>query len=209
MNNILITGCSKGLGKCLYKKLSSDGDNVIPHTRHYMYDNGVIGDLKYDTTLDGISDAFSKHKINILINNAAIYINKKFDDYSDEDIYNILSTNLLSQIKLIKIATKYLRKNKGLIININSLVCKNIGINESLYAVTKTGISTLSNALQIESQYPKFMDLYIGAMKTRITKNRSNYEELIDPQDVANFVSVIIRNYPTTFVPTEMVFRRV
>ena len=53
----------------------------------------------------------------------------------------------------------------------------------------------------------KIIDLFLGAVKTRMTKNRKNFNKLIDPNDVAEFVSDAITKYSTLQVSDVDIFK--
>jgi len=193
MIKILVTGCGKGLGNCLFKELNNRNYFVIPVFKEQTkkYNNQIIGDINEERTLNSIKESFEKHNINILINNASIYTNDSFSKISNNKIRDIINTNLISQILITKIAYDYFIKRKnGLIININSLAGKNPSPNESIYCASKFGLDGFSKSLQIESigHNIKFKDFYIGAMKTSMSKWRSDYENLLNPNYVAKYI---------------------
>jgi 3-oxoacyl-[acyl-carrier protein] reductase len=59
----------------------------------------------------------------------------------DDEIIELINTNLIAQILLTKRAIKHFIKRKnGRIININSLAGKNGTANESIYCSSKFGL---------------------------------------------------------------------
>jgi uncharacterized protein len=198
---IFITGCDSGLGICLLKELISKNCFVLPHCKNYpfiKYDmNYVIGNINEKEVIDVIEKRIREDNINILINNAGIYLNKELIDCSDNEIVEVINTDLIAQILITKRIYKYFKeKNCGLIININSLAGKQPSANESIYCAAKFGLSGFSNSLQIENKNTKIQikDFYIGAMKTKMTTNRIDYNSLIDPNYIANYICNEIMN---------------
>lgn len=213
MSNILITGCGRGLGRSLYNTLYDWRNTIVPLFRTiptYSVENEIIGNIRHATTLDKISEALPKYNVNVLINNAGVYTSKKLIEMNDDEIMNIIDTNLTAQIQVTRRAYKYFsEKNKGLIININSLAYHHPSYNETVYCASKWGFAGFSKALQMESigKNIKTVDLFIGAMHTDMTAERVGY--MIDPDDVSILVKDIISKHDNnTFIPTEITLRR-
>ena len=217
MKNVLITGCSRGLGECLYHSFLEKGCRVIPHYRKLrdsISPECVIGDLTNEGTLDTIEEALQKYDIDIFINNAALYSSNNFTSYDEHEVKDLFNTNLVSQFFLLqRVYNYFLTKKSGLIININSLVCKNQSPTEALYGATKFGLQGLSKSLQLEAigSGVHILDVYVGAMRTQMTKQRFNSfkENLIDPKEVSNMLSTMISVETISCFLNELVIRRV
>ena len=208
---ILVTGCDTGLGNVLLYKLTEQNFFVVPHFKNQnSFPNAIIGDINEPKVRDVIETQFNLFDIDVFINNAAIYSHKPFLEHSDEIIENIIHTNLISPIILTKkIYKQFQNIGKGLIININSIACKNPGAEETIYTASKTGLEGFSKSLQIESLNSKIkiIDIYLGAMKTPMSQWRPNYEKLIDPEEVAEII-INLFHKSKTLTTTEIVIRR-
>jgi short-subunit dehydrogenase len=115
-------------------------------------------------------------EIDCFINNAGVYEG------------NVLETNLVSQVKMLQVVYDYFKeKNKGKIININSLAGINPTVGESLYCASKFGLKGFSQSLQLEAVNTgvEITDVYLGGVQTRMTKDRLSYNSLMKPDDVA------------------------
>lgn len=106
---VIVTGASSGLGFALTKDFLERGDNVIGnarsqarldqaaarlgHPRHLL---GVAGDIaQADTARRLIAAAVDTFGgVDILINNAGIFIPKPFTDYTEADVDTLVGTNL-------------------------------------------------------------------------------------------------------------------
>jgi len=212
--NVLVTGCSRGLGSIISKDLNEKGHFVLPHYRtvqsYYDYPL-IVGDLRRLETLLSIENALEYHGINVFINNAAIHKRKPFTEHTDEDIESLINVNITSQIKLIKRVYNYfIAIGEGLIINVNSIAGMQPAPEETIYSATKHALKGFSQSLQIESigKNIKIVDIFPGAMKTDMTKNRENYNTLIDPHEVSTRVCNIVENKNTTSLETEFVIRK-
>lgn len=209
MKNILITGCGSGLGKIL---LENKSHNVFPHFRSIENppSNSIVGDLRDINVLNSLTKFIVDSNINVFINNVGIYLNSPITEISDDELIDVINVNLISSMLLLKRVYSYFKeKNEGLIININSLAGKTPTANESIYCASKFGLKGFSKSIQLEAIGTgiKIVDLYPGAIKTRMTQGRSNYDNLMDPNDIASLIYDIIDN-DKTYYQNEIILRK-
>lgn len=188
--NILITGCSSGLGQAILHALSDF--NVYSHARKNA---NLVGDITNKEFILKFANFIRDTQINVLINNAGVYTNQTLENTSPSEIIKIINTNLTAQILLTQAFLKNSAGNRK-IININSTAGNTPTKNESIYCATKAGLRAFSKSLQLEliDSGVEIIDIYPGGMKTKITKNRHNYNKLIEPEEVA----ALIKNSLTT-----------
>jgi len=189
--NILITGCGSGLGKSLFKIGLTRKYEVFPHYRQSLSqsDDVLVGDICDKNFPHLITNFCENKKIDIFINNAAIRVSGDINKTKDEDIHKCIQTNITSQILTIKrVYDFFCRKRSGLIININSLAGLNASPQESVYCASKFALRGFSKSLQLESigSGVEFIDIYSGAIKTKMTQERANYNSLMCPDEIAN-----------------------
>ena len=193
-HNILITGSQGGLGKEICKIIKKSDHNVFQHSRSKFAD--INCDFNNIEEVKKLEPFIRLNKINCLINNSGIYSNKEFTLLTEEEIFNIINVNLTAPILLTKYVYKSVvqNKGKGLIVNINSLAGKYPSYNESIYCASKFGLSGFGGSLSINQKTSniKVIDCFIGAMKTSMTINRKNFENLLDPIEVAEFIFSLI-----------------
>jgi short-subunit dehydrogenase len=212
LKNIMVTGCGSGLGESLVKKSVHYPVSIFPHYRNASknFEDGCIyGDINNPDFLNILSEKLEQYDIDVFVNNAAVYSNGSLIDISDDEIKNTITTNLISQILLLKRAYSYfLKKKSGMIININSLAGINPSKNESIYCASKFGLQGFSKSLQLESIDSKIeiVDIFPGAMKTRMTQGRKNYNCLMDAKSVADTIYNIVLN--NNHLVNEVVIRR-
>ncbi len=162
-DNVLITGCSSGLGVFLAEKFESMGHKVIKHNGRKHFDLNNIEDIKSLVELSVDND------VKLLINNAAIGCpSKKLEDYDIEEINSMINVNLRAPIILVFLLSKYLNN----IININSMVGLEIKKNRTLYSATKWGLRGFSNSYELEQENIQTLDIYPTNIKT--TPERKN-----------------------------------
>ena len=197
--NILITGCSSGLGQALFNKVWED-DNLNPFG-HYRTEDGdphaLIGDITDSDFPEKLDNHIRKNKIDCFINNAGVYEG------------DIIDTNLGSQIRMLQVVYKYfLQKEKGRIININSVAGLYPSANESIYCASKFGLKGFSKSIQLEAVGTgiEVTDVYLGGVQTRMTQDRDNYDDLMRPEDIAECIIDILNT--KTFYVNEITLRR-
>jgi len=168
MKNIIITGGSRGIGKCLVENLARDGYNVL---LNYNKSEKQARKIQNDLKEEGIeieifkADVAKKNEvkemvkfaierwgsIDILINNAGIAKLQMFQDVTEEDWNEVINTNLKSAFYTIQeVLPNMLHNKKGCIINISS-IWGIVGAScESLYSVSKAGVDALTKSLAKE-----------------------------------------------------------
>ncbi|MBR9705310.1 SDR family oxidoreductase [Candidatus Pacearchaeota archaeon] len=198
---VLITGASKGFGKCLSLEFAKNNYNIIIQGRNqerldktcneiksYDVDCDIIkGDLRNQDTLDKIYEISKNKNIILLINNAAMICpGLSIDKLSFEQIEEMINTNLLAVIKLTKLIMNiFIENKKGSIININSLVGLEHKKNRTIYAASKWGLRGFTNSLNLEAQDNNInaFSVFLSKMKTESTDTFG-----MNPNEVANKV---------------------
>ena len=89
-------------------------------------------------------------KLDILVNNAGYHISKNIEETSEEEWELIINTNLRSTFLCSKYAIPYLRKTKGCIINISSMVGLVGQSNAGAYSATKGGQIAMSKGMALD-----------------------------------------------------------
>ena len=164
MKTWLITGVSSGFGKEMTKRLLEKGETVIGTVRKKEKVSDLIE--QYPDTFDCqildvtdiaavqkvVSNSFAKHKtIDVIVSNAGYGLFGCAEELSVDEINQIISTNLLGSIILIKSSLSYLRKQGGgRIIQISSYGGQVAYPANSMYHATKFGIEGFCEAVAQE-----------------------------------------------------------
>lgn len=168
MKTVLVTGGSRGIGKCIAENLAKDGYNVVLNYNKSVKEAKKIKEelekkgIKIEIFKADVSKRTDVKKlikftidkfnnIDVLINNAGIAKLQMFNDITDEDWNEMLSTNLNSVFFTIQEALPNMIHNKnGCIINISS-IWGIVGAScEVAYSVSKAGVNGLTKALAKE-----------------------------------------------------------
>ena len=154
--NVLVTGCSKGIGKNIVDELLKK--NLIK--KIYITSRNInelnvnspkvikikLDYLKADWELD-LLKVVAENPINVLINNAGYLYNGSLKDTSYNEIDKMVSINYTGPFKLVQLLLENLKKGKAHIVNIGSMggfqgSSKFPGL--SLYSSTKAALANLS-----------------------------------------------------------------
>jgi len=222
---VLITGSSKGLGRCMAFVFAANGYNLILHGRDdrdlvtvkkSVIENGVDctvvrGDITSKETIDRLYEAAISNDIDILINNAGIYSCKPLQEMDSSEFRKIIEVNLIAPVELTKrVFPIFQRKNRGLVININSIAGKIPGDNETAYCASKHGLRGFMRSFQFEAnRYSvRIIDVYPGAMNTSMVHDRKDPKKSIQPSEVANLIFQLSEDYPSMRISEIDLYRR-
>ena len=164
---VIITGGAKGIGKACAVRFAEEGANIfiadIDHEAgiktveelvqkgcHAYFMLANIED-KYDCTLI-ITEAHKIfHRIDVLINNAAILKSNNFLDFDIDDLEKTLKINLIAPFILTQLVANYMIEHNihGSIINMSSVNAVLAIPNVSAYVIAKGGLSQLTKVAAI------------------------------------------------------------
>ena len=205
---IVITGGSDGLGKTLATSLSNDNNVIILATNeeklrevanqiNCSYRVCDVSDYDVvESTINSIINEFGK--IDVLINNAGLWIQDELDSNDSERIHSVIDVNLLGVINCSKAVIPSMKQNKeGLIININSQAGIYHKKERTVYNASKWGVTGFTKSLQDEvAKYGiKVTNVMPGMMKTEMFSKLNlerNMDNGIDTKEVARLISFII-----------------
>src|SRR6266513_5538958 len=128
----IVTGASRGIGAGLVEAFLKRGYNVVANSRNITKGNpfqaaanvalvdGDIGDPR--TAAKIVDTAVSRFgRIDVLINNAGVFIPKPFTEYTTEDFNALVSTTLAGFLYVPRPAVKQmLRQKAGRVDNVST-----------------------------------------------------------------------------------------
>src|SRR5215472_9243648 len=149
----IVTGASQGIGAGIVKAFVARGFNVVASSRKMTQSTEVEasyqvarvdGDIGEPATAAKIVEtAVSRFNvIDVLVNNAGVYFNKAFTDYTVEDFKSLVSTNLGGFLYLTQLTIKHMvaQKTGGSVVTITAAVPM----------ITKGGLETVTRHLAME-----------------------------------------------------------
>lgn len=222
MKTVIVTGASRGIGACVAKEFGKLGYNVVvcynksrKQAEQVASEIESLGGKALLVQVDVSNSESVKNMVNqaekvfgnidVLVNDAGISVSGLLIDMTNEQIQNLVSTNLISTIVCSReVAKNMINAGQGRIINISSIWGVVGGSNETVYSATKAGIIGFSKALAKELG---LMNINVnvvapGAIETDMMKQYDNQtkQEIVSetalnrlgkPEDVAKVVTFL------------------
>lgn len=160
----LITGASRGMGREMVEQLLARGDTVAATLRTPEHLDDLArryGDRLWLRRLDVtdtaalrsvVDEAFAAHdRIDVVVSNAGYGVFGVAEDLADQQIDDMIATNLTASIQLARAAVPHLRaQGGGVLVQMSSMGGHVTFPAFSLYHVTKWGIEGFYDALATE-----------------------------------------------------------
>ncbi|MDP3089317.1 MAG: SDR family oxidoreductase [Nitrospira sp.] len=160
----IVTGASSGIGLGLTTALIEQGYRVVANSRR-ITTAGTVQPSDNVALIDGdIADPGIARRIvetaiqrfgsvDLLVNNAGIFITKPFTDYTSDDFERLVSTNLTGFLYVTQGAVRQMtRQGAGHVVNITTTLADQpvAGVPASIPVLTKGGLNAVTAALAIE-----------------------------------------------------------
>ncbi|MGB2634669.1 MAG: SDR family oxidoreductase [Candidatus Acidiferrum sp.] len=158
----IVTGAQQGIGAGLVDGFLKSGYSVVAtslrasESLHSTPDLVVVdGDIRNHETAANSVEAAITHfgTVDVLVNNAGIYITKPFTEFTTDDFNTLVSVNLLGFLHMTQLVVKQmLTQQSGCVISISAALADNpiAGVNGSVSMITKGGLNTITRHLAIE-----------------------------------------------------------
>ena len=204
MQNIIITGTSRGIGFELVKLLSAEGYNVLALSRNEIPVQNLALDnvhaFSFDVCLendlqqmeDYINDVWDG-KVDVLINNAGKLLNKPFQDITTRDFEEVYKVNVFGVAEITKIVLRYMNSSAH-VLTISSMG----GIQGSMkfpglaaYSSSKGAVITLMELLAEEFKESgiSFNTLALGAVQTEMLEEAfPGYKAPLSAVEMAEYI---------------------
>jgi len=160
----IVTGASSGIGLGITRALLEHGYRVVANSRTISKSKElrpardlvlVDGDIgKKDTAVQVADAAIGQFgRIDLLVNNAGIYLPKPFTEYTPEDFELMIGTNVAGYFFITQQAVTQMRQQQsGHIVSISTVVADQplAGAPIALPVITKSTIPAFSRELAME-----------------------------------------------------------
>lgn len=217
---IVISGSSKGIGKCSAYYFAEKGANlVITYNQSEDLSNQVRDDIKnkYNVLIDNLKCDLKNEddiknlyefikekygKIDILINNAALSLDNDFEAKSKDEFMEVFEVNVVGTFLMIKYLSKLM--DNGYIFNISSTDA--IDTYSSLnidYSASKASINNMTKSLalflnsKVISLCPNWVDTEsireMSKEYLEMEMKRVNQDKLINPVTIPKMIDKLIR----------------
>lgn len=203
---VVITGATAGIGAGCARVFAQAGADVAFCARNSERGHAFLDELneagrgRHSFWICDVSDhhqigtmmneiAVYYGRIDILVNNAGFHPpHKPIDEFSVEYFREIVDLNLTSVFAACKYALPHIRKQRGTVINIGSLVGSMGQEWATVYCATKAGISGLTKALAID-EARNGVRVNVVLPGNVVTENRQKFaEESGDPAGLEGLI---------------------
>jgi len=202
--NIIITGTSRGIGFELVKLFADAGHQVLSLSRNntpvanlsLKNVTALSFDLSVESDYKKVSDFVSEkwnNKVDILINNAGLLVNKPFEDITQQDWLKVYQVNVFGVAELTKTVLPFMNKGSH-VVTVSSMG----GIQGSMkfpglaaYSSSKGAVITLSEVLaeEYKEQQIAFNVLALGAVQTEMLEEAfPGYEAPLKAVEMAQYI---------------------
>ncbi len=164
----LVTGSSRGIGKGIAVDLADRGADVVVNYRSSAAEAEAVVESIEDSggtaiaaqadvsdfdqvqaMAEEVRDALGP--IDVLINNAGVTVDKKFENMNRDDWQTVIDVNLGGVYNCTKVFFDDVRESQhGRLINISSVVGQQGNYGQANYATTKSGLFGFTRTLALE-----------------------------------------------------------
>jgi NAD(P)-dependent dehydrogenase (short-subunit alcohol dehydrogenase family) len=158
----LVTGGSKGIGAGIVRAFAKAGSRVVfcarggKEGKALARETGAtflpcdVSEVREVRAL--VDETLRLHgRLDCLVNNAGTHPgHRPIDGFSEEEFRELLELNVVSIFAACRRALPHLRKTKGNIINVSSLVARMGQLHAATYVATKGAVTALTKALAVD-----------------------------------------------------------
>jgi NAD(P)-dependent dehydrogenase (short-subunit alcohol dehydrogenase family) len=168
---VFVTGGTRGIGGAISRSFGAQGAVVAAgyggdteHANKFLVElqdddvqasvhQGNIGSA--DDCRRTVAEVIEQHgRLDVLVNNAGITIDKTVLKMSDEDWYRVIAVNLSGAFFMSQAVLPHMiDRGSGRIINISSIIGETGNIGQANYAASKSGLFGLTKTLALEATF--------------------------------------------------------
>ncbi|MFH1648236.1 MAG: SDR family oxidoreductase [Patescibacteria group bacterium] len=212
MKKVLITGGAQGLGKEIAEQLKGDYDVMVLDIVESTLE-GVKSYICDITDVNQVKKVISEiGEIDILINNAGVYVSGELTDTDYNDIAKVMLVNAVGTMNITKAVLPQMKERKsGKVVFIGSIRGIEGKEERSVYCASKWAVTGFLKSLrkEVEKYDIEVIGLYPGLMKTNLFENAGierDTSEAMDPKEVAEVCKKSIED--DGLVMEDIVFRK-
>jgi NAD(P)-dependent dehydrogenase (short-subunit alcohol dehydrogenase family) len=200
---ILTTGAGSGLGLALARELAREGAKVAladvraeglesarrvlgRHAHSVSFHQVDVSDA--DRAQACVQEVVAEHgRVDVLVNNAGIAIDQRFEDLDLASFDRVMGVNLLGAVHMTHAALPHLReRDDSMVVNVSSIGAYGCAPGYGAYSASKYALRALTETLGLELHRSPVhvLGVYPGAVSTGL--NRHSVEILGDGPSTAD-----------------------
>ena len=207
--NVLITGCSRGIGRAMLDILVANPDVEKIYALSSNIEINFFSKKVVKIGVDFLSDSWEEtlkrtvahNVLHIVINNAGYLYKGDLELTSQDEIHKMYRINYFGPLRIIQILLPNIKKGKAHLVNIGSMggfsgSAKYPGL--SVYSSSKAALANLSEcwAEELKVYGVKSNCLALGAVDTEMLQNAfPGYKSEVSPELMANKIIDFAFNY--------------
>ena len=220
----IVTGASSGIGLGVTQALLERGWRIVGTSRTISKSKDlrpspdlilVDGEVSKKETAVKVVEAALKHfdRIDLLVNNAGIFMPKAFTDYTEDDFNLVMNTNVASFFYMSQQVVPQMKKqNSGHVVNISTVLADQpSGAAPALLAVlSKSPMPAVSKALALEyaANNIRFNTVSPGTINTPMHAKDNHaalakFHPLARMGEISDIVDAVLYLQNATFVTGE------
>jgi NAD(P)-dependent dehydrogenase (short-subunit alcohol dehydrogenase family) len=221
VRSALVTGGSSGIGLAIARMLRGEGFAITLAARRPEKLADAAAELgaaaiainvaNGDDCERAVAEHVERHdRLDVLVNSAGIGIGGGIEQQEIKHIDLQLGVNLRGLILVTRAAIPHLRAARGLVVNLASIAGTAPAPMLPVYAATKAAVISLTHSLnqaleadgvRVHALCPGFVDTPMGAY------SGLSGDEMIQPEDCAEVVRMLLRLSPRARVPQVVIER--
>jgi short-subunit dehydrogenase len=207
--NVLITGCSRGIGKAMLDLLIANprvkSIYALSSNTQIIFNSSKVIKVNADFLTDSwevnLKNSLQDKVLNLVINNAGYLFNGSIEDTSEEEIHKTYRINYFAPLRIIQLMLSNIKQGKAHIVNIGSMggfsgSIKYPGL--SVYSSSKAALANLSEcwAEELKDYGVRSNCLALGAVNTEMLQTAfPEYQAPLIPSQMAIKIIDFALNY--------------
>jgi NAD(P)-dependent dehydrogenase (short-subunit alcohol dehydrogenase family) len=217
----VVTGGSSGIGYAIARMLHEEGYDLTLAARKRerletaaaeLDAHAVTADVAREEDCERIVSDHERRfrRLDVLVNSAGVGVGARIEDLQTKHWDLQLDVNLRGAFLVTRFALPLLKQSSGIVVNISSIAGTVPAPGLAAYAAAKAGLISLTRSLNAEHAddgvrataiCPGFVDTPMAAWTGMAS------EEMIQPQDCAEVVRMVLRLSPRARVPGVVIER--
>ena len=208
---VVITGGSRGIGAAMASSFSAAGASVtiisrnadeLATTAEDIQALGIVGDVRHRVDCERMIDEVVAQygRVDILINNAGVAVNKPFTETTESEYDAIMDTNVKGVFLMTAAAMAY---HPRMIVTISSAAGKAGYPGLSVYCASKFAILGFMQSIAQET-HAKVYSVLPGPVDTRMYQELFDERARIKPEQIADAVVSLCQEEPPTGFELEL-----